>query len=484
MNFPLVLNLTGIVLFFTSFFMLIPALVSFFYGSADLNAILLSFAVTSSIGGVIFLATSKHRKEEISHRESFLMVTLSWIAIAIAGALPFIFSGEIPSITDAVFESMSGFTTTGASILTNVEGLSRGVLFWRSLTHWIGGSGIIVFFVAVLPLMGVGGGQIFRAEVSQVVPEKMKPRIIDTAKTLWKIYIAFTILGVILLYLGGMDIYDSLCHTFGAIGTGGFSTKNLSIGAYASSYIHYVIILLMLAGGTSFTLHYQALRESKSITGYMKDNEFAFYISVIIAATVLIILATYGQNYESIALSFRDALFQVVSITTATGFATTDYEQWPVFTQALLLCLMFIGGMAGSTAGGMKQVRVMLIIKQIYREFYHLIHKRALSSIKLNDRTVPKNLLGNVWGFVFLFIMIWILSSLGMAALGLDPVTSASTTISAMSNVGPALGQAGPAENYSSIPLAGKWILTFCMLAGRLEVYTILILFMPAYWSK
>lgn len=484
MNFPLILNLTGIVLVITSLFMLIPALVSFIYGSADLNAIILSFAVTLGIGGSIFLATFKHKKEEIGHRESFLIVTLSWIAISIAGALPFIFSGGIPSVTDAVFESMSGFTTTGASILTNVEGLPRGVLFWRSLTHWIGGLGIIVFFVAVFPLMGIGGGQLFRAEVSQVVPEKMKPRIIDTAKAFWKIYIAFTVLGILLLYLGGMDLYDAFCHTFGAIGTGGFSTKNLSIGAYGSSYIHYVIILLMLAGGTSFTLHYQALRKSKSITSYIKDDEFVFYISVIAVATFLIVFATYGRNYESVFLSIRDSLFQVVSIITATGYATADYEKWPVFTQVLLLCLMFIGGMAGSTAGGMKQVRVLLVIKQIYREFYHLIHKRALSSIKLNDRTVPKDLLGNVWGFVFLFIIIWIMSSLGMAALGLDPVTSASTTISAMSNVGPALGQAGPAENYSSIPMAGKWILIFCMLAGRLEVYTILILFMPVYWRR
>lgn len=245
---PLILNLTGIVLMFTSLFMLVPALVSYLYGSNDLMPILESFAITFGIGGLCFLATKSHRKNEIGHRDSFLAVTLSWVAMALAGSLPFLLSGDIPSVTDAVFESMSGFTTTGSSILTDVEALSRGVLFWRSLTHWIGGLGIIVLFVAVLPIMGAGGSQLFRAEASQVVPEKLKPRIIDTAKTLWKVYIVFTALGVALLYLGGMDMYDAFCHTFGAIGTGGFSTKNLSIGAFESSYIHYVIILLMFAG--------------------------------------------------------------------------------------------------------------------------------------------------------------------------------------------------------------------------------------------
>ncbi|MEJ2191836.1 MAG: TrkH family potassium uptake protein [Nitrospirota bacterium] len=482
MNVLLVLNLTGVVLLFTALFMLAPAVVSLLYGSSDLKAILLSFALTAGAGGILFLLTRKHRNEEIGHRDGFFAVALSWSVMALAGALPFLLSGAIPSVTDAVFESMSGFTTTGSSILTNVEALSRGVLFWRSLTHWIGGLGIIVFFVAVLPMMGAGGSQLFRAEVSQVVPQKLKPRIIDAAKSLWIIYIAFTALGVLLLRLGGMDLYDSFCHTFGAIGTGGFSTKNLSIGAYTSSYIHYVIIVLMFVGGTSFTLHYQAL--AGGLRRYVKNGEFVFYAMVLAACTALIVLATYRTYYDSLAVSFRDALFQVVSITTATGYVTVDYEKWPVFTQALLLMAMFIGGMAGSTAGGMKQARVLLMVKHMYREIYQLIHPRAVTSIKLDGRTIQKEVLGSVWGFIFLFLSIWVLASLAMTALGVDMVTASSTAVAAMSNVGPALGQAGPAENFASLPVAAKWVLTFCMLVGRLEVYTVMILFVPRYWRK
>jgi trk system potassium uptake protein TrkH len=482
MNALLALNIIGVVLVFTSLFMLAPALVSYLYGSADLWAILASFAVTFVAGGLMFLATRRYWKEEIGHRDSFLVVTLGWIAMALAGALPFLISGEIPSVTDAVFESMSGFTTTGSSILTDVEALSRGVLFWRSLTHWVGGLGIIVFFVAVLPMMGAGGNQLFRAEISQVLPDKLKPRIIDTAKTLWKIYIVLTALGVVLLRLGGMDIYDSFCHAFGAVGTGGFSTKNLSMGYYESSYIRYVTVFLMFAGGTSFALHYQALRGG--IGRYARDGEFVFYFLVLSAATMLITASVYRTDYDSLAVSFREALFQVVSIATATGFATADFEKWPVFTQVVLLGLMFIGGMAGSTAGGMKQVRALLSFKQARREIHHIIHPHAVSSIRLGDRVLPKELLGSVWGFIFLFLVAWTFATLGLAALGVDPVTAASTAISAMSNVGPALGEAGPAENFASLPAAGKWILTFCMLLGRLEVYTVLVLFMPHFWRK
>lgn len=482
MNAMLVLNIVGTVLLFTSLFMLAPALVSLLSGGVDIAAILRSFALTAGVGGLLFVLTRRRRHEAMGRRDSFLVVTLSWAAMALAGALPFLLSGEIPSVTNAVFESMSGFTTTGSSILTDVEALSRGVLFWRSLTHWVGGLGIIVLFVAVLSLTGTGGSQIFRAEISQVVPEKIRPRIIDAAKTLWVIYIAFTALGVLLLRLGGMDLYDSFCHTFGAIGTGGFSTKNLSIGAYQSSYIHYVIIFLMFAGGTSFALHYQAL--SGGLRRYVRDDEFAFYVKVLAAATLLIAFATYRAHHGSLALCFRDALFQVVSITTATGYATADYEQWPVFTQALLLALMFVGGMAGSTAGGMKQVRVLLMLRHVRKEIHKLVHPHAVTSMKLNGRPIPKDVLSPVWGFVFLFLAVWAAASVGMAALGVDMVTAASASISAMSNVGPALGEAGPAENFASIPVAGKWILTFCMLVGRLEVYTVLILFMPQFWRK
>ncbi|MBI4653995.1 MAG: TrkH family potassium uptake protein [Nitrospirae bacterium] len=483
MNFKLILNIAGIVLIIISPFMTLPVIVSLIYKQPDAIPLMESFLITLLSGVILFFLTKKHKKEEIRHRDAFIIVTTSWVVMAFSGALPFMLSGSIPSLTDAVFESMSGFTTTGASILTDIEVLPKGVLFWRSLTHWMGGMGIIVMSLAIMPMLGTGGMQLFKAEASEVVVEKLRPRIIDTAKSLYIVYLLFTLIGILLLWSGGMNLYDAICHCFSALATGGYSTKNLSIAYYKSAYIDYVIIFLMFVGGTNFSLHYYAF---KGVFGrYIKSNEFIFYFAVTIVASLLITISIYfSEYYKSIPEAFRYALFQAVSIMTATGYVTSDFEKWPVFTQTLLVALMFLGGMVGSTAGGIKQVRILLALKQMFREFYHLIHPRAVTFVKLDGKELPKEVLGSVWGFIFLFISIWVLSTLAMTALGVDIVTSATTVVSAMSNVGPALGSAGPMENYSTIPLAGKWVLTICMLIGRLEIYTVIILFVPHFWKK
>lgn len=482
MNIALVLNFIGVVLIFSSVFMLLPLLVSFLYRGESLSALGTSFLLTFFSGLLFYFLTKSQEKIELKHRDGFAIVTLSWVIMSLFGSLPFIFSDSIPSFTDAYFETMSGFTTTGASILTNVEALPKGILFWRSLTHWIGGMGIIVLSIAILPILGTGGMQLFKAEVAEIGVEKLRPRIIDTAKSLWYIYLLFTITGIILLKMGGMDFFDAVCHSFGAVATGGFSVKNASIGHYQSTYIEMTVAVLMFIGGTNFSLHFYALKGH--IPRYWKSSEFKFYCLIVFTSITLVTLNLINSNYDSISASLRYAIFQVASIVTATGYSTTNFEKWPLFSQMLLITLMFIGGMVGSTAGGIKQARILIMFKQAYREIYQLIHPHAFTALKLDGKSVNKETLGGIWGFIFLFLFVYVIAVLIMSFLGLDIVTSLSTVISAMSNVGPALGEAGPTDNYSTIPTAGKWVLIFCMLTGRLEIYTVIIFFVPHFWRK
>ena len=398
------------------------------------------------------------------------------------GALPYIISGTCPSFTDAYFESMAGFTTTGASVLSNLEEIPEGILLWRSLSQWMGGMGIIVFSLAILPMLGAGGMQLFKAEVPEIGVEKLRPRIIDMAKSLWYIYAGLTAVLALLLSIAGMEVFDAVCHALTTMATGGFSTKSASIAHFQSSYIDIIITVFMFIAGINFSLHFYALRGNFS--RYPKSSEFRFYCAVVLLSTTVILVSTMLAGHFSFIEALRYSSFQVVSVMTTTGFATADYEAWPVLTQMLLLSLMFFGGMVGSTGGGMKQVRILLMFKQAYRELYHLIHPRALTALKLDDKNVPKETLGGIWGFLFLFILISVIATLFMTALGLDIITSASTVISAMANVGPALGDAGPVDNYASIPAAGKWILALCMLIGRLEIYTVILLVMPMFWTK
>ncbi len=482
MNFRLILNIVGIALLFLSFFMIFPVIVSFVYKQPDVGDLIKSFLITLAAGASLFLLTCKDKREDIRHREAFVIVTVTWLAMALFGAIPFMFTAEFSSFTDAFFESMAGFTTTGSSVLTDVEILPKGVLFWRSMTQWIGGMGIIVLALAILPLLGTGGMQLFKAEVPEISLDKLRPRILDTAKALWFIYIGLTVLNMLLLLYGGMDFFDASCHAFTTMATGGFSTKNTSIGYFRSPYIDYVTSIFMLLAGINYSLYFYVIKGKFS--RLWQSSEFKFYLLIIAGATLMVTIDLWRSSYYALEDSFRYALFQIISVMTTTGFATRDFEKWSSFAQILLVVVMFFGGMIGSTGGGIKQVRVLLMIKQSYREIYQLIHPRAVMMVKLDDKHLSKEVLGSIWGFIFLFLGVCAIATIGMAAVGSDIITSATTVISAVCNVGPALGDAGPAENYSSIPGAGKWILIFCMLTGRLEVYTVLILLVPRFWKS
>ena len=482
MNILLVFNLVGVVIIFSSAFMLLPIIASIIYKSGDISALGVSFFVTLFSGILIFFFTKSQKEVELKHRDGFAVVTLSWLAISLFGALPYLMADASLSFTNAYFEAMAGFTTTGASVLSDLESMPEGILLWRSLTQWMGGMGIIVFSIAILPMLGVGGMQLFKAEVPDIGVEKLRPRILDTAKSLWYIYAGLTVILAVLLWICGMEVFDAVCHALTTMATGGFSTKTASIAHFNNAYIEIIITVFMFLAGINFALHFYALRGKFS--KFTKSTEFKFYLMVIFVSIAVVTLTLIRSGGYSVPDSLRYASFQVVSVMTTTGFATADYELWPVFIQVLLLSLMFFGGMIGSTGGGMKQVRVLLMIKQAYRELYQLIHPHALTALRLGGKIVLKETLGGIWGFLFLFILISVVATLLMSALGMDIITSASTVISAMSNVGPALGQAGPTDNYSSIPAAGKWVLIFCMLMGRLEIYTVVILFVPHFWKK
>lgn len=482
MNWRAIINTTGVVVLIVSLFMLFPLVISFFLKDGDILPILYSFLISAFSGGLLFLTTRVYRKEELRHRDGFIIVTISWFAAALFGALPFLLSGTFASFTDAYFESVAGFTTTGASVLSNIEGAPGGILFWRSLIQWIGGMGIVLFFLAISPMLGGGGMQLFKAEVPEITMDKLRPRLIDTAKSLWYIYISLTALAAILFILGGMSLYDSVCHAFTTLATGGFSTKNTSMAYFNSPYIDMVTTVFMFLAGVNYTLYFYALKGDMS--RFARSNEFRFYLKLTFVAVIFTAFVLWHNDNYTFINSLRYASFQVTSIMTTTGYSTANYETWPVFTHVLLVVLMFLGGMIGSTSGGMKQVRILLMFRQAYRELYHLIHPRAVTVLKLDTKHVPKEILGSIWGFLFLYLIIWVAATLGLSILGVDMITASTTAVSALSNVGPALGTAGPAENYASMPFLAKWILIFCMIAGRLEVYTVIILFVPHFWKK
>ncbi|MEJ5247741.1 TrkH family potassium uptake protein [Caldilinea sp.] len=480
MNLRSVLHLQGWLLIFLGGAMLTPIPFSLYYRSGDLSAFLISALVTIVAGLIVIRCTDIER--DVRVREGFAIVTFGWLLAAAFGALPFVLSGAIPSYTDAFFETMSGFTTTGASILTDIEALPRGALFWRSFTHWLGGMGIILLSLAILPFLGVGGMQLFKAEVPGPVADKLAPRVTQTAKILWAVYIVLSALQTVLLMLGGMDLFDALCHTFGTMATGGFSTRNASIAAYPSPYIQWVIIVFMFLAGVNFALHYRVLQ--RGFNSYRYDREFIVYTAFIVVASILIFgfaMLREGQFNEK---AVRDVVFQVVSIQTTTGYVTFDYERWPFAAQMVLFLLMFVGGSAGSTGGGMKVLRIYLLIKFVFAELNRLIHPHAIVPVRMRGQTIPRDVMTNVLGFAVLYIVIFFLGALLVAAAGHDMPTAFGAVIATLSNVGPGLGDVGAVDNYSALHPAVKWLLAFFMLLGRLELYTVLILFAPAYWRR
>jgi trk system potassium uptake protein TrkH len=482
MNKKFIVHVLGFLLFLTGLLMLTGIPFSIYYQDDDIPVLLFTGVGTSLIGFIFWIITRKGLVKEVSKREGYLVVTLGWLIMSFFGCLPFIFYGSIPSFTDAFFETVSGFTTTGASILKDVEALPHGLLFWRSMTHWIGGMGIIVLSIAILPLLGIGGMQLYHAEVAGPSKDKLHPRVQETAKRLWAIYVFFTALETVLLLLGGMNLFDSLCHSFGSLATGGFSTKNLSVAFYQSPYIEYVIIFFMFLGGTNFTLHYYALHGKFS--NYFKDSEFRFYIVFILIIVFSLSIYLVIVNSLQIEYSFRTVAFSVLSILTSTGFATTDYELWAPFASTFFLILLLFGACAGSTSGGVKIVRYQLLIKNSIAELKRLIHPNAIVPVRQNGKAVPNEIISKVSAFVLLYLAIFGIGSLLLAFTGLDIKTSMGSAAACMGNIGPGLGQTGPVLNYSGLHDFAKWILSLLMFIGRLELYTVLIIFTTSFWKK
>jgi len=377
---------------------------------------------------------------------------------------------------------MSGFTTTGATICLSVEQLPQSILFWRSFIQWLGGMGIILFSIAILPFLGVGGMELYKAEVPGPTPDKIKPRIAETARILWKVYLLISLTEVILLLAGGMNLFDSLCHTFTTLATGGFSTRNNSIEYYNSPYLETVFIVFMLLAGINFSLHYRLLLGN--LKGFWKNSELHFFLCVFLISSALIAINLRLNFFDSLVPSLRYASFQVASILTTTGYSSNNFGVWPAFPQCLLLLLMFIGGCTGSTGGGIKCFRIMLLLKQGYRELYRMIHPRAVIPVKLSGKSISTGIMEGVWGFFYLYLFLFATISLIMTLLGLDLITAISSVAACIGNIGPGLSAVGPAENYSHIPTLGKWLLSFSMLVGRLEIYTVIVLFVPEFWKK
>ena len=475
-----VIHVLGWLLLFLAGAMLIPLPFALSHDSRDHTALLAAAGITAASGLIMARSTSLVR--DLRVREGFAIVTFGWLLASAFGALPFVFSGSVPSYTDAFFETMSGFTTTGATILTDIEAVPSGILFWRSFTHWLGGMGIILLSLAILPFLGVGGMQLFKAEVPGPVADKLTPRVTQTAKVLWAVYIFLSVAETVLLMIGGLSLFDALCQTFGTMATGGFSNKNASIAAFPSPFVQWVIIVFMFLAGANFALHYRFIFHGWKIYG--SDREFLVYVTIIGLASALIYIANAGVWHDFGEPAVRETLFQVVSMQTTTGFITVDYEQWPIFSQLILFLLMFVGGSAGSTGGGIKVLRIYLLLKFVLVEFSRLLHPYAIVPVRVRQQTIPRDVVMNVLSFFVLYILIFAGGTLLIAAMGYDVATSFGAVAATLGNVGPGLGEVGAIDNYAHFPPVGKWILSFLMLLGRLELYTVLILFVPAYWRR
>ncbi len=480
-NRKLILRVIGILLALEGAFMLIALMVSLVNKGDDRTAFLFAIALTIGIGLFLFYL-GRGAKKRLSKRDAYIIVSSVWVVFSFFGALPFFLSGYIPSFTDAFFETISGFTTTGASVLTDIESLPHGLLLWRSLTQWIGGMGIIVLSLALLPIFGIGGMQLFVAEVPGPVPDKISPRVKDTALRLWSIYILFTIVEAFLLWLGGMSFYDAINHALTTMATGGYSTRQASIAYWQSPFIQYVIIVFMFLAGTNFTLSYMLLRGR--LNALRENEEFKYYLGFTMGATIIITGLILMAEAIGVEKAFRDSLFQVVSIITTTGYATVDYCHWPGPVVAMIFVLMFLGGSAGSTGGSIKIARVVVALKNINLEFKRLVHPHAIVPVRLNKKSLDQAVVNNIMIFILAYVSIFITSTVLMTFMGLDLRSAMGAVAATIGNIGPGLGSVGPASNYYHIPSVGKWLLSFLMLIGRLELFTVLVLLTPSFWRK
>lgn len=452
---------------------------SLYFKDGELIPFLGSIGITALIGSL--LVWFKPPKDTlIGKREGYLVVAFGWFSMAFASTLPYLLSGTTTSFVDAIFESISGLTTTGATIFHDIESISPSVLYWRSLTQWIGGMGIIVLTIAIFPLLGIGGVELFTAEAPGPTSDKIHPRIQVTAKRLWLIYVGLTALLFLLLWVNGMSGFDSINHAFTAMATGGFSTKNASIAAFPAKF-HYIFILFMFLAGTNFTVTYYAL--TRKFKRVYRNEEFRFYLLLIAIFTSIFVFNIYFNTPTGLEKSFRDGLFQVISLMTTTGYVTADYTNWTPGLHMMSFVLLFVGASAGSTAGGIKMIRNLVFLKHIWYEFKRMLHPRAFIRVKVNKKVVPERVIANILIFFMVYVIWFILGSILMTIFGMDFDTSLGAAATSLGNVGPGIGDVGPLDNFADIPTAAKLFLPFLMLLGRLELFSILILFAPHFWK-
>lgn len=481
-NSKMICKIMGSLFFIEAGFLILCALLAIYYKEADLTAFLSSAAITAG-AGIVFSLFGKNAERKISRRDGYVVVSLAWIFFSLFGMLPFYLSGHIPSITDAFFETMSGFTTTGASILDNIESLPHGLLFWRSMTQWIGGLGIVFFTIAVLPIFGVGGVQLFAAEATGPTHDKVHPRIGVTAKWIWSIYLGLTITEVFLLLLGGMNLFDSVCHSLTTTATGGYSTKQNSIAAFHSPYIEYVITLFMFLSGINFTLLFLFFLKGK-FKRLIENTEFHWYLGTVGCFTLLTTITLVITSPMGVEESFRKAIFQVVSLQTTTGFISADYMTWVPVLWTLMCIIMFFGACAGSTSGGIKCIRIAIMSRVSKNEFKRIIHPNAVLPVRINRQVISATTKSAILAFTFLYITIVFIGWLLLMMLGVGFEEAYSVVISSLGNVGPGIGKCGPSYSWSGLPDMAKWISALLMLIGRLELFTVLLLFTPGFWKK
>lgn len=490
-DFFMVLGILGAFIFFMGFALLMPAGIDLIYGQDTWHSFLVSAGIAFSLGGLLWYFFKP--QQELRIREGFLIVSLTWLSLSLVGALPFVISGVLPSFTDAVFETMSGLTTTGSTILggatsdgfqnPQIEDIPKSFLFWRSLAHWLGGMGIIVLSLAILPLLGIGGMQLFQAEAPGPTADKLTPRIQETAKLLWIVYVVFTSALFVLLWIHPkMDWFEAINHAFATLATGGFSTKNANVEFFDSLYIDFIITIFMFFAGMNFALHFKLFRGEP--LALFKDREIRFYAIfcglVVAAATIGL---RFGSQYNWIE-AFQYGSFQVMSITTATGFGTNDYELWGNFAFFILFICFFTGGCTGSTCGGIKMVRWYVLLKNTIREFKMTLHPKAILPIRMGDKVVSPNIIRNVVSFFLAYLLCFIFGGFVLALCGFDLISALGASIACLGNIGPGLGEFGPTDNFAAIPYLGKWVLIMLMMVGRLEIFTVLIIFSPAFWKQ
>lgn len=480
-NSRMILRIIGFLLLIETGLFLCCGGVSLIYGEHDLQSFLLSSALATAVG-LLLIAIGRGAEKRLGRRDGYVIVSVAWVTFSLFGMLPFYISGHIPTITNAFFETMSGFSSTGATILDDIESLPHGLLFWRSMTQWIGGLGIVFFTIAVLPIFGVGGIQVFAAEASGMSGDKVHPRIGVTAKWIWSIYIGLTGMLILLLMSGGMNLFDSVCHAFTTTGTGGFSTKQASIAFFESTYIEYVISIFMLLSGINFML--LLFFVNGKFKKFFQNAELRWYFCSVVGFTAFITVVLYYTSSMGAEEAFRKSLFQVASLHTSTGFATADYMTWQPILWGTLTFIMLMGACAGSTTGGLKCIRLVILVKVSRNEFKHITHPNAVLPVRVNKQVISPSVKSTILAFTFIYAMLIIVSVLLMMGMGVGMAESIGTVISSIGNMGPGLGLCGPAYSWSALPDLSKWLLAFLMLLGRLELFTVLLLFSSDFWKK